>query len=250
VVVASEVVEDVAGGSGVLHWGDVTRDPLDNALWHSMLGRHRNRSVVVDGAACFEPEVSVFSALPDEPTEANWRTLAELHEPGATTSLFRVGIEPGPGWEVLTAFEGVQLVADPGSFATRCDPRAVELTAVDVDDMIALADATKPGPFRRRTIELGTYLGVRRDGELVAMAGERSKLSGHTEISAVCTAEAHRRQGLAARLVADLVGRIEARGETAFLHASVDNVGAIAVYEAMGFRRRALVDGAILRVPG
>ncbi len=224
-------------------------DPLDNVLWHSMLGRHREWSVVVDGAACFEPEVSVFSALPDEPTEANWAALAGLHEPGAITSLFRVGIEPGPGWEVLTAFEGVQLVADPGQVGAAPGPEVVELTEPDVDDMCALAAATEPGPFRRRTIELGTYVGIRRDGELVAMAGERSKIDGHTEISAVCTAEAHRRQGLAARLVADLVGRIEARGETAFLHASVDNVGATAVYEAMGFRRRTLVDGAILRVP-
>lgn len=204
---------------------------------------------MVDGAACFEPEVSVFSALPGRPTGANWRALAELHEPGATTSLFRVGIAPGPGWEVVTAFEGVQLVAPVGSVATAPESEVVELVEADVDAMCALAEATRPGPFRRRTIELGTYVGIRRHGELVAMAGERSKLAGHTEISAVCTAEGHRRQGLAVRLVADLVRRIEARGETAFLHASVDNVGAIALYEAMGFRRRTLVDGAILRVP-
>jgi hypothetical protein len=77
-------------------------------------------------------------------------------------------------------------------------PDAARLGAADVPEILDLIDRTQPGPFRRRTVELGTYLGLRSaDGRLIAMAGERLHPAGWTEISAVCTDPAHRRKGLA-----------------------------------------------------
>jgi predicted GNAT family acetyltransferase len=102
--------------------------------------------------------------------------------------------------------------------------------------MLELVARTEPGPFLTRTIELGDYLGVRRDGALAAMAGERFRPEGWTEISAVCTAPEHRGEGLASRLVGALVAGIERRLEGAFLHVLATNTAAIRLYEQLGFR--------------
>jgi predicted GNAT family acetyltransferase len=115
--------------------------------------------------------------------------------------------------------------------------------------MLALVERTRPGPFLYRTIELGTYLGVRRDGALIAMAGERLRPAGYTEISAVCTDAAYRGTGLASRLVEVLVGTIRARGEVPFLHLTMANESAHRVYAALGFETRALLDVIAVQAP-
>lgn len=115
---------------------------------------------------------------------------------------------------------------------------AIPLGAEDVPEMLELVAQTEPGPFLRRTIELGDYLGIRRDGLLVAMAGERFHVDGWTEISAVCTKPDHRGQGLASRLVGALIASIRRRSERAFLHVMSTNTGAIRLYEELGFRVR------------
>jgi predicted GNAT family acetyltransferase len=134
---------------------------------------------------------------------------------------------------------------EPGS------PRAplLVLEPDDVPEMLALIERTRPGPFARRTIELGEYLGVRHEGALVAMAGERMHPPGYTEISAVCTDADHRGHGLASQLVRALVRAIRSRGETPFLHLTTENEGARRVYDALGFETRALFDVAALRAP-
>jgi predicted GNAT family acetyltransferase len=115
--------------------------------------------------------------------------------------------------------------------------------------MLALVERTKPGPFLPRTIELGTYLGIRRAGALVAMAGERLHPPGWTEISAVCTDPGHRGQGLGTRLVHAVAAGIRARDETPFLHAAATNTSAIRLYESLGFRLRKEVTFLAARVP-
>ncbi|GCB01182.1 GNAT family N-acetyltransferase [Mycolicibacterium sp. NCC-Tsukiji] len=115
--------------------------------------------------------------------------------------------------------------------------------------MTALVERTKPGPFLPRTIELGTYLGIRdADGSLIAMAGERMRPTGYTEISAVCTAPEARGQGLASRLIRAIAHGIRGRGETPFLHTSSDNP-AQNLYTAMGFKLTRSVPLEIVRIP-
>jgi predicted GNAT family acetyltransferase len=156
-------------------------------------------------------------------------------------------INPPPSWELVDRIPGVQLVDD--GVAAGPDEEAVRLTEADVPEMLALVERTRPGPFRRRTIELGTYLGIRRAGALVAMAGERLHPPGWTEISAVCTDAAYRGQGLGTRLVRAVAAGIRARGETPFLHAAAANTGAIRLYESMGFRLRQRPSFTSVRVP-
>jgi predicted GNAT family acetyltransferase len=113
--------------------------------------------------------------------------------------------------------------------------------------MMALTALTKPGPFGNRTHELGTYLGIRREGKLIAMAGERLKIPGYTEVSAVCTHPEHTGHGYARILMAEVMERILGRGETPLLHVREDNVRAIELYQRLGFRLRVLLHFAVLR---
>jgi len=113
--------------------------------------------------------------------------------------------------------------------------------------MLALTALTKPGPFGTRTHELGTYIGLREEGKLVAMAGERLKVPGYTEISAVCTHPEHNGKGYAGLLMTEIMHRIRDRGETAFLHVRQDNARAITLYERLGFQARKLLHFAVLR---
>jgi predicted GNAT family acetyltransferase len=126
-------------------------------------------------------------------------------------------------------------------------PALVELGTQDSPEMIELTALTKPGPFGPRTHELGTYLGIRLQGKLVAMAGERLKVPGHTEVSAVCTHPEHTGKGYAAVLMAEVMRRIRKRGETPFLHVRADNERAIKIYKRLGFRERKLGHFAVLR---
>jgi predicted GNAT family acetyltransferase len=129
------------------------------------------------------------------------------------------------------------------------DPRIVRLGTPDVPEMLDLARRTRPGPFLTRTVETGTYLGVRHDGALVAMAGERMRAPGWVEISAVCTEPGHRGKGLGTALIRALAAGIAAGGSRAFLHVTVGNTGAVALYRALGFTVRRQLGLTVLRRP-
>jgi predicted GNAT family acetyltransferase len=139
-------------------------------------------------------------------------------------------------FQVTHTFELVQMIGEHAEGVH--DPEAATLGPADVPEMLELVRLTEPGPFFERTIELGRYVGIRRQGALVAMAGERLRFDGWTEISAVCTAPAYRGHGLASRLVSTLVADIQGRSERVFLHVLTDNTNAIRLYEELGFRTR------------
>lgn len=225
---------------------------LDNVVWHALRTRHAPlREEERDGtglAVRYPPDVAIFGAIPDEPTAEDWAALARLVGPDGTATLFRGEVQEPEGWTRALTVPARQMVAE--SVAADLDPEAIALDGSDLDDVLALVAATTPGPFGRRTLELGGYVG-RRDatGALVAMAGHRFATPGVVEVSAVCTADSHRGRGLASRLVRHVVARAAERGETVILHASADNVGAIRLYEALGFEHRRSVEAVALVPP-
>jgi len=206
---------------------------LDNPVLTSLTGPHARFAEGHGRALRYPAEVAPFVALPDEPDAATWRDLAELAGSGAQVTVTAGTVTPPADWHVDLDIPGVQLV-DNGIAAAPFE-EAVLLGPSDVPEMIDLVERTRPGPFLSRTIELGTYLGVRRDGALVAMAGERLRPPGWTEISAVCTDPAFQGQGLATRLVLAVAAGIRDRGEIPFLHTAAENSGAIRLYESLGF---------------
>ena len=113
--------------------------------------------------------------------------------------------------------------------------------------MIELTELTKPGPFYARTHELGTFLGIRVDGKLVAMTGERMKPANYTEMTAVCVHPDHRGRGYAQLLLGEVGRQIVARGEIPFLHVFTNNTSAIALYQRQGMKIRRRLHVTVLR---
>jgi ribosomal protein S18 acetylase RimI-like enzyme len=218
---------------------------LDNPVWHALTGRHQHLTEGTGRARRYRADVSVFAAVEDWDDAAVWSDVLRLVGPDADFPFTGREVTPPDGWTLSWSGEGVQLVETPALSPTY-DEEAVVLGEADVPEMLALVERTKPGPFLPSTYLLGTYLGIRDDGRLVAMAGERLKPDGWTEISAVCTDAEYRGRGLASRLVLAVAAGIWDRGEHALMHASATNANAIRLYEDLGFTlRRRTVFGSV-----
>lgn len=219
---------------------------LDNPAWHALTGPQATVAERHGDALRYNPAFAPFAAMPDEPTAAAWEDLRTLVGPGGIAILFRPLPVAPVGMEIIGGGTGVQMVATTVR-TVEPEPDIEVLGPRDVPAMLDLVERTQPGPFALRTAELGRYLGIRSGEALVAMAGERMHPPGYTEISAVCTADGHRGRGYGARLVTELVRQIEARGETAILHAVADNFTAIRLYEWLGFELRTTAEVVVVR---
>jgi ribosomal protein S18 acetylase RimI-like enzyme len=224
---------------------------LDNIIWNALTTRQSQFAACFEQARRFVPEVGPLAGFA-EPTKQGYESLAGLLSVGTTVAVFlEEPYEPRPGWKVVGGAPLLQMVCDNGAWQRpgerSQDLKFVELNSGDSPEMLELTSLTKPGPFGTRTHELGTYLGIRVDGKLVAMAGERLKIPGFTEVSAVCTHPDHLGRGYAATLMKEVMRRICDRGETPCLHVRHDNVRAIELYKRLGFHERRVAYFALLR---
>lgn len=214
---------------------------LDDPVGESLRGRHAHLARQLGGAATYVPGVATFSAITPDPHPEDWAELARLLGRGQLADMFSCPATPPSGWEPVFHIVGRQMVwvgSGPSDRPPAESPDVVGLGSRDAAEMLELVGRTEPGPFQPRTHELGTYLGIRDNGTLVAMAGERLRPPGWTEISAACTAPEARGRGHAGDLVRTLVARITARGERPFLHVVEDRANAIELYERIGFETR------------
>ena len=209
--------------------------PLDRPVWNSLTSRWSHMAVGDARAWRVDPEVGPFAAAADV---GSLDALAALVPDVGELWIVEADPMPAPpGVTVDRERELHQMVAE------RVAPPSasfdiVSLGPADAAEMYALATLTEPGPWAARTHELGGFVGVKVDGRLVAMAGERMKPPGFTEVSGVCTHPEHRGRGYAGQLMRAVASRILARGEQPFLHVYPSNSGAIALYETLGFRLR------------
>ncbi|WP_269713779.1 GNAT family N-acetyltransferase [Caulobacter sp. NIBR2454] len=227
----------------------MSRHPLDRPIWSALTGRQASYAIPGGRAARFHPDAAVFAAAGDDSPEALDDLARILREAGVGVVLQTDPTPPLPGLTVEKQGDVVQMVTE--RLASPTPPRpiepAVRLTDADAAEMLALATLTEPGPFFPQTHRLGEFWGVKQDGRLIAMAGERMRLDGFTEVSGVCTHPDHRGHGHGAMLTWLVASRILARGEAAFLHCYISNTGAVGLYEALGFRVRAQMTASFLR---
>jgi len=218
--------------------------PLDRPILAMLTGRRQAPLALVRGGARrLDPAYGIFAVLADDAPESR-EALGALVRAHGDVALVEPQAAPAiPGAQVVSEALCWQMVAEgPGVPGSAPGFEIVNLGPADAGEMLALATLTRPGPFVARTPELGDFVGVKLDGRLIAMAGERMKPDGFTEVSGVCTHPDHRGRGYAAALMRVVMGRIRARGEVPFLHAYAENRGAIGIYEGLGFRfRRELV---------
>lgn len=213
--------------------------PLDNVVYDAVGGAHAHFGLAAAGARRYLPEISPLCGVARASDPACWRALATLVPPGTRGGALLWQVVDTAPLTLIGTHDLVQMAW------TASVPPPVEevacrrLGAADADAMLELVRLTEPGPMERRTHELGTYLGVHDEtGRLIAMSGERTRVPGFTEVSAVCTHPDHRGKGLARKLMALLMRDIVARGERPYLHVAAGNAAAIALYEKLGFEVR------------
>jgi len=217
---------------------------LDRPVWATL--RDQSHWGLGDGRARrFEPDINCFAATSDESADS-LRALAALVQPG-DDRVYVLQVPPiavPSGLQAAKVAQGVQMVA---TRRLQADDKAQVLGDADAPEMLTLAALTQPGPFLARTHTMGRFIGLRVNGRLAAMAGERLRFPGHVELSGVCTHPDFRGRGLARRLSAAVAADIQRRGEQPFLHAWSMNIAAIALYESLGFEVRTAVHVAVLQ---
>jgi predicted GNAT family acetyltransferase len=222
--------------------------PLDRPVWTALSGRQARFAAGGERALRYRPEINILAAAADASPEA-LAALAALVPPGGKIATVEAAETPVPlGLTVAKQAMLVQMIAERPAPPEPID--YLDLGDADAPEMLALATLTEPGPFVEATHRLGEFIGVRIDGQLVAMAGERMRAPGLTEVSAVCTHPGWRGRGYAGRLMRVVMTRIAARGETPFLHSYATNEGAIALYDSLGFRTRREVIATFLEREG
>lgn len=223
--------------------------PLHNVIWRALTTRQSHFAEAFGTARRFVREVTSLCAF-DEPNAAGFEALGGLAGPGGTAALFLDNpYQTQEGWSLVGGAQVLEMVCGNGAGSAKPSPspELIELGERDSRDMVDLTAMTKPGPFGTRTHELGLYVGIRDGGKLVAMAGERLKVPGYTEVSAVCTHPDYIGRGYAGMLMLEVMRRIRERGEKPFLHVRRDNTRAVQLYERLGFATRVVLHYAILR---
>ena len=211
--------------------------PLDNMVWNALAGPQSHLGVSNGRARRFDPEIAIFAAV-EHPLES-LDGLAEIIPPGGRVGLVTTGpLTLPPELEAVATGEVVQLTADRFGPIPTGDLVYRDLTVADVPAILELVALTKPGPFAQRTIEMGHYIGVFDGDRLIAMTGERLRLDGFGEVSAVCTHPDYQGRGIAKALVSVIGSEVVARGEVPFLQAYTGNAAAIATYTRLGFAPR------------
>ena len=212
--------------------------PLDNPVWHALRGPHRGFATGHGLALHYPRQVAVFSAMADASGQA-FADLALGLPPDTEARLVRARAEPLPeGWQVVNDVPLLQMELRAFDGRRHEGPAIVTLGPQDRDAAMALVELTQPGPFGTRTLEMGHYIGVLEQGQLLAMAGERLRLDAHVELSAICTHPSARGRGLAEHLMRRLMHDALQRGQQPFLHVLPANARAIALYQRLGFVTR------------
>jgi ribosomal protein S18 acetylase RimI-like enzyme len=220
--------------------------PLDRPIWSALTTRQKGLAEGSGGARRFPPAIGPFVDLVDMSPQS-FAELGALMSGSEIAVLFTPEVVTAPDeFKILLADTGEQMIGTPAASAL-AGVEIVTLGAADVPDMMALVELTKPGPFGLRTHELGTFLGIKIDGQLVAMTGERMKPGNYTEMTAVCVHPSHRGRGYAQALLGAVAQQIVARGEIPFLHVFSNNESAIALYRRQGMEIRRRLHVTVLQ---
>ena len=216
--------------------------PLDQPIWSALTTRQQALAEGGNMARRFPLTIGPFADMVDM-SAGSFAALGALMSGSEIAVLFTSEAVTAPDqFKTVLADTGEQMIGTPAE-SSLPGVEIVTLGAADVPEMIALVELTKPGPFSTRTHELGTFLGIKVDGQLVAMTGERMKPGNYTEMTAVCVHPSHRGRGYAQALLGAVARGIVARGEIPFLHVFTSNTSAITLYQRQGMeiRRRLYV---------
>lgn len=211
---------------------------LDNPIYAALTSGHSHFAKGVDGVKYYQKDITAFAGLENNSAE-NLQTLYQISEPESLFVFFsKSPVEIPSSWKLLMHIDMFQLVYEDNAALSHNCENLTDLNDSHVPEMMELVDLTKPGPFLAKTIELGNYMGIFNEKQLVAMAGHRFFPAPYREVSAVCTHPNHLGKGYAFKILQEQIKRILNRAEIPFLHVKNDNEGAIKLYQKLGFNIR------------
>lgn len=213
----------------------IPENKLDNPVWNSLSETHAAFAIDYNGTKFYNPEYCPFGGFisPESILDASdqYSVLAE--------NFFIVGEEPQISNSSKIAKELVCLqMIIYNKIALPITDNIVKLTEEHNDELVQLVNLVQPGYFKNKTTLLGNYYGIFKENQLVAIAGERMKMNHFTEVSAIITHPDHTGKGYAKQLIAHCVNSIFSENKTPYLHVVESNIGAIALYEKLGFVTR------------
>jgi ribosomal protein S18 acetylase RimI-like enzyme len=212
---------------------------LDNPAWGALTSEHARFAQGTDRAKRYRREIAPFIAA-GQTNDDSIAALDPLIDAGET--FYIIGELPvlPTNWTVENELPCAQMVrrAMPTPLSEKDAAMVSLLGAEDATDMYELINSIQPGFFNHGTRLLGNYYGIRHNGQLIAMAGERMQLTGFTELSAICTHPDHTGRGYAQKLITQLCYQHASAGITSFLHVTRSNERAVRLYEHMGFEQR------------
>jgi ribosomal protein S18 acetylase RimI-like enzyme len=220
--------------------------PLDNPVWTALTTAQAHWAQKSPLARRFPAEIGPLAGF-ETPTREAYESLGELFPASGIAAICLDEPPELPATWILHEIAPMLQMIYTGCKLPPPVTDFIELTAADAPEMLALATLTKPGPFAIRTHELGDFIGIKRGGKLAAMAGERLRAPGYTEVSAVCTHPDEVGHGYARGLMVEIMCRILVRSETPFLHVRSQNQRAIELYHRLGYVDRHLFQLTILR---
>lgn len=224
---------------------------LDDPIWNALSTDHAALAEGGSLARRYPARIGPLSGLANQSTEA-WEELRTLAGPNGVVVVFlQAPWAPRPGWSLVREGPLSQMISlAPAAESPSALPPAATLRALtpaDAPAMVELATLTEPGPFREGTVELGGYYGIFEGGRLLSMAGQRTRVPGHVEVSAVCTHPDARGRGYARTLMLHVMQDIRNEGRTPYLHSWAFNDAAIRVYTDLGFVLRHSMHVAAVR---
>jgi len=223
---------------------------LDNPIYHALTTGHAHFAKGVDEVKYYLKDIAAFAGLKDNSAE-NLQTLYEISEPNSLFVVFsKTPLTIATPWTLLLQIDMFQLVYEGQNIAESSNEELTDLDHSHITEMTALVELTKPGPFLAKTIELGNYTGIFADNQLIAMAGHRFFPAPYHEVSAVCTHPEHLGKGYAFKILQEQIKRILNRSEIPFLHVKNDNLGAIKLYQKLGFKIRTEMTAYVIKKEG
>jgi GNAT superfamily N-acetyltransferase len=223
---------------------------LDNPILNALLTEHRSLALCDGPARRYPAPIGPLAGVPDQ-SQASYDALRILAGPKGLLGLFLREPPALPkGWSLFRGGALTQMICR--------EPRLDEvhelagdltlrrLGSADVPAMVELATLTEPGPFRERTHELGIFHGIFEGARLLAMAGQRTRVPGFVEVSAVCTHPDARGRGFGGLVMCEVMREIVGEHRTPFLHAFADNP-AVRLYERLGFTQRRSFQLAVIK---
>lgn len=207
---------------------------LDNPVWYALSETHQSFGLEYGDTKFYHPDYAPFGAFVQSiniPALENYSMMLD--------SFFIVGEKPAlpPHLSFKKELVCLQMIREK-EIATTITEDIVKLDDRYQDALYKLVTEVQPGYFRKKTFMLGEYFGIFKANRLVAVAGERMKMEGFIEVSAIVTDPAYTGRGFAKQLTAHCVNNIFSKECIPFLHVAAHNTGAITLYEKLGFKTR------------